>query len=145
MPQTVRYEDDIVAWASEQARLLRAGRLDLLDLSHLAEEIEDVGKSEQRELARRMSVLLCHLLKWQHQADRRGGSWQRTIREQRRALQARLERTPSLKSMLNDGNWWQEIWADAVADAANQTGLDQFPDVCPWSLAETLSVDWLPA
>ena len=50
------YETDVVAWASEQARLIRAGRFDLLDREHIAEEIEDVGKSEQRELATRMAV-----------------------------------------------------------------------------------------
>jgi hypothetical protein len=50
------YEDDVVAWANEQARLLRAGRFDLLDIQHIAEEIEDVGKSEQRELATRADV-----------------------------------------------------------------------------------------
>jgi hypothetical protein len=42
------YEQDIVAWSEEQAALIRAGRLDRLDLQHIAEEIEDVGKSEQR-------------------------------------------------------------------------------------------------
>ena len=55
------YEADIVAWANEQARLLRAGRLDQLDVAHIAEEIEDVGKSEQRELANRIAVLLAHM------------------------------------------------------------------------------------
>lgn len=64
------YDTDIVAWAQEQARLLRAGRFDALDIEHIAEEIEDVGKSEQRELENRMAVLLAHLLKWQHQPDR---------------------------------------------------------------------------
>ena len=61
---TASYHQDIIAWAEEQARLLRAGRLDGLDLEHLAEEIEDVGKSEQRELANRMALLMAHLLKW---------------------------------------------------------------------------------
>ena len=65
------YEDDVVAWANEQARLLRTGRFDLLDIEHIAEEIEDVGKSEQRELANRMAVLLTHLLKWHYQPERR--------------------------------------------------------------------------
>ena len=46
-----RYEADVVAWASEQARLIRAGQFDQLDLAHIAEEIEDMGKGEQRELA----------------------------------------------------------------------------------------------
>jgi hypothetical protein len=30
------YDTDIVAWAQEQAQLIRAGRLDLLDLAHIA-------------------------------------------------------------------------------------------------------------
>ena len=58
------YEKDVVAWAMEQAALLRAGQLSALDIEHIAEEIEDVGKSEKRELASRMAVLLSHLLKW---------------------------------------------------------------------------------
>ena len=52
------YETDVVAWAEEQSGLLRSGRFDLLDIEHIAEEIEDVGKSEQRELANRMALLL---------------------------------------------------------------------------------------
>ena len=72
----ITYDQDVVSWSIEQARLLRAGRFDLLDIQHIAEEIEDVGKSEQRELANRMAILLAHLLKWQYQPDRRGASWQ---------------------------------------------------------------------
>lgn len=45
------YGKDLNAWANEQARLLRAGRFNLLDVEHIAGEIEDVGKSEQRGLA----------------------------------------------------------------------------------------------
>ena len=78
---TTAYEKDIVAWANEQAGFIRAGRFDLLDLENIAEEIEDVGKSEKRELASRIAVLLSHLLKWQFQSGRRGASWQRTIKE----------------------------------------------------------------
>ena len=44
-----RYETDIISWANEQAAFIRSGRFDLLDLEHIADEIEDVGKSEQRE------------------------------------------------------------------------------------------------
>jgi len=72
---TISYETDIVAWANEQAQLVRAGRFELLDLEHIAEEIEDVGKSEQRELASRMTILLAHLLKWQFQPEQQGRSW----------------------------------------------------------------------
>lgn len=141
------YDTDIVAWAAEQARLIRAGRFDQVDLEHIAEEIEDVGKSEQRELANRMAVLLAHLLKWLHQPERRGSSWESTIREQRKALARRLQKTPSLQHCLNDKEWWEDAWLDARTEAARETGIgfDRYPDVCPWTSAEILSSDWLPS
>lgn len=141
----IKYEDDIVAWANEQARLLRAGRFDLLDLPHLAEEIEDVGKSEQRELANRMAILLAHLLKWQYQPERQGTSWARTIKEQRKRVKLRLEDTPSLQGKLHDARWWADVWAEAVSQAIQETGLDAFPEACPWASSEILGEEWLPS
>lgn len=70
MTNATNYEDDVIAWAKEQAQFLRKGRIDLLDIEHLAEEIEDVGKSEQRALATRMAMLLAHLVEWQLQPPR---------------------------------------------------------------------------
>lgn len=139
------YEADIIAWATEQAQLLRSGNLTALDLEHIAEEIEDVGKSEQRELASRMAVLLCHLLKWQFQASHRSKSWERTIREQRKALSIRLKKTPSLQLSLQDQDWIESTWADAVAKAVEDTGLDSFPESCIWDVADVLRADFLPA
>jgi len=46
------YDEDVVAWAQEQAALLRSGRISEIDLANIAEEIEDVGKSEKRDLAK---------------------------------------------------------------------------------------------
>ena len=138
------YENDIVAWAKEQASLLRSGKLSALDIEHIAEEIEDVGKSEQRELASRMAVLLAHLLKWQYQPERQSGSWQRTIKEQRKASARRLKNTPSLKVSINDTEWLEDAWGDAVSIAIHETGMDCFPEVCPWTIENILSENWLP-
>lgn len=139
-----KYQTDIIAWANEQAALLRAGNLSALDIEHLAEEIEDVGKSEQRELASRMSVLLAHLLKWQFQPERRGTSWQRTFKEQRRAIAAHIKETPSLKTTLDNKNWFEGAWADAVAKSIADTGLEVFPENCEWSVEQMLSQDFFP-
>ena len=57
------YEQDVAAWANEQEALLRAGKLQNIDIERIAEEVEDVGKSEQRELASRLAVLLAYRLK----------------------------------------------------------------------------------
>lgn len=141
-----RYETDVVAWANEQASLIRAGRFDKLDLAHIAEEIEDVGKSEQRELASRMAVLLAHILKWKFQPQKRSMSWTLTIKEQRRLLVRRIKKTPSLGPMLVDSEWIDEIWVDAKGLAEKETGLDigTFPEVCQWAMADVLAEDWLP-
>ncbi len=141
---TTTYEHDIVAWSKEQAYLLRSGMLSAIDIEHIAEEIEDVGKSEQRELASRMAVLLAHLLKWQYQSARQSSSWQRTIKEQRKAIVRRLINTPSLKTSVNDTEWLADAWGDAVSIAITETGLDCFPEVCPWSANNILAEDWLP-
>ena len=106
------YENDVIAWANEQAAFIRAGQFNMLDLEHLADEIEDVGKSERRELRSRMAVLLAHLLKWQFQPSHRGSSWECTINDQRTMISRRLTRTPSLKPFLRTGELWQEAWAD---------------------------------
>jgi hypothetical protein len=138
------YEQDVVAWANEQAALLRAGKLSAIDIEHIAEEIEDVGRSEQRELASRMAVLLAHLIKWKFQPGRHGSSWQRTIKEQRRAIAVALRKTPSLKNSLIDPDWITGAWADAVSKAVDETGLDMFPDTLPWSIDQVLTTDFYP-
>lgn len=140
------YEQDVVAWANEQAALLRAGRLSAIDIEHIAEEIEDVGRSEQRELASRMAVLLAHLLKWQFQPERRGSSWQTTLRIQRDAIERRLRKTPSLRPMLKDADWISDMWGDARQTAADEMGIGVsiLPETCSWPMETVLSHDFHP-
>src|SRR5690242_16652631 len=77
------YETDFYRWTAEQAELLRAGRLNAVDITHIAEELDALGRSEKRELVSRLSVLLAHLLKWQHQPSRRRKSWRLSIENAR--------------------------------------------------------------
>ena len=144
---SARYEDDVVAWAEDQARLLRAGRFDAVDIEHVAEEIEDVGKSEQRELAHRMAVLLTHLLNVAIQPERRGSSWEAAIRDQRQRIERRLSRTPSLKRSLADPDWWADAWGDARLETSRETGVgfDRLPGACPWSISQVRDPNFWPA
>lgn len=141
---THSYMADVVAWSREQAALLRAGRFDELDIEHLAEEIEDVGKSEQRELNSRFVVLLAHLLKWQYQSGFRGASWEATIKGQRRSIELHVRKVPSLKAKLNDPEWWEDVWTDALVLAYKETGLSWLPEVCPWTVEEVRNPDFWP-
>ncbi|MBE7213104.1 MAG: DUF29 domain-containing protein [Gluconacetobacter diazotrophicus] len=145
-PTRTSYDGDVVAWADEQARLIRAGRFDELDLEHIADEIEDVGRSERRELVSRLSVLLMHLIKWQWQPSYRSRSWELTISDQRRMIARALERMPSLRPTLNDPGWIEDAWSDAVAMATRVTGIDRvmLPPTCPWTMSDVVSGGWKP-
>jgi hypothetical protein len=80
MNKTIDYETDLYSWALHNAELLRQGRFAKIDTEHIAEELEDRGKSERRALENRLIILVAHLLKWEHQPDHRSGSWEGSIR-----------------------------------------------------------------
>ncbi len=138
------YDTDVVAWSEEQAALIRAGKFSALDLEHIADEVEDVGKSEKRELASRLTVLLAHLLKWSAQPEHRGASWRGTIKEQRAEVADILDDAPSLRLLLRDEAWMERTWARAVGRAMSETELDAFPASCPWTLEQMLDAGFLP-
>ena len=96
------YETDFYAWTLEQAKLLKQGQLNQLDILNLIEEIESLGKQQRQELENRLAILLGHLLKWDYQPERRSKSWKATIREQRRAIQRLMQANPSLKPYLEE-------------------------------------------
>ena len=73
------YDRDLYAWAVANADLLRAGRITEIDAVHIAEELEDRGKSERRALGSHLRILIQHLLKSQCQPELRGTSWQLSI------------------------------------------------------------------
>jgi ribosomal protein L29 len=138
------YESDFHAWASEQAALLRDGRLAEADIANIAEEIESLGRGEKRELINRLAVLLAHLLKWRFQPAWRGKSWHLTIREQRRKIAKHLGENPSLRPGLADAI--TEAYADAISDVQKATPLDEddLPAACPFTAEQILDTDFLP-
>ncbi|HMR32684.1 MAG TPA: DUF29 domain-containing protein [Geminicoccaceae bacterium] len=147
---TTLHDLDFAAWAEEQAEQLRRLGLDhpeiaaKLDLSNLAEEVADMGKSIGREFVSRLAVLLAHLAKWRWQPGLRGRSWTLTIRSQRHELSALLEDNPSLRPQLSE--LLRKAWKRGREQAAIETGLSLtvFPDTCPFALDQVLSQDWLP-
>lgn len=140
------YKSDYYLWTAEQATMLKQGRLSELDIENLAEEIESMGKSEQRELQSRMKILICHLLKWKYQPTHRGNSWHRTIVGQRSDIPDVLETSPSLQNHLDDEVWLHKVWQSAVKLAAAETGLplQTFPVRPLWSASLMLSDDFFP-
>lgn len=132
------YDRDFQLWTSEQSRLLKSRNAAALDWDRLAEEVEDLGKSERREVKSRMAVLLTHLLKWRFQPEARSLSWTATIAEQRARIRDILEDSPSL------ARYPETVLAReyrlAVLKAASDTGLslDAFPEISPFTAEEIL-------
>jgi hypothetical protein len=137
------YETDVVAWACEQARLLRSGDFSAIDVEHIAEEIEDVGRSERRELKHRLSVLIAHLLKWKFQPERRGASWSSTIRLQRSEIKYALHEMPSLHHCFDDESWINATWESAHHLAEGETSMN-IPSTHAWPFEQVLDEHFWP-
>ena len=141
------HENDLYAWAHDQAALLRAGRFDALDLEHLIEEIEDLAGSLKSAVRSRATTVMEHLLKLQHSLTQNPRlAWRETIRTQRTRLLNDL--TPSLRRHLADR--LPELYARARHDAegslrdhGEQAAADALPANCPYTL-DQISGDWLP-
>ena len=136
MTKQLLYESDFYHWTVDQVRNLRLGKLDSLDLEHLAEEIESLGNQQRSELENRLAILLGHLLKWDLQPDLRGKSWRSTIREQRRQIQKLITKNPSLKSYLDEA--MSEGYESALDLVVRETPFDykELPQVCPYTIAQ---------
>ena len=134
------YETDFYAWTQETARAIREGRWAEIDVPHLAEEVEDMGKSEKRALTSRLELILIHLLKLRFQAEKHTASWDLTIKAQRQRVQKLFRENPSLRARLDD--LIEDAYSDARLAAAEETGLGEamFPEVCPFSAEEVLGV-----
>ena len=149
---SVLYEHDFSNWTARTADLLRQGRFAELDIEHLIEELDDMGKSQRHELVNRLRVLLAHLLKWQYQhrqlaerwAEFEGKSWRNTIIEQRAALRYLLDKNPGLKAVLADS--LLEAYGQATDLAAQESGVSvaAFPLACPYSQGQILDRDFYP-
>jgi ribosomal protein L29 len=139
----ILYQRDFAAWAEAQAEALRAGRLEALDLAHLAEEIGDLSNRERDALESHLETLVMQLLKWRYQPARRSRSWEATIRVARRNIAKLLRRSPSLRRGLRAS--LDEIYPNARIRAAVATRLpdDTIPEACPFT-PDQVTGEWMP-
>lgn len=132
MTQTIArkslYESDYLLWTQETIAKLKARDFDHVDFENLIEEIEDLGRSYRDELESRLDVLLSHILKrlYVPLANDYNG-WERTIREQRKQIRRRLEKSPSLKNYLPEV--FDNIWQDVIKEVREDYPQYEFPDL----------------
>lgn len=138
------YDEDFAVWTSETARLLRERRFDQVDIEHVAEEIEDMGKRDKRELYSRLTVLIVHMLKWKWQPERKFESWRSTMATQRMEIELVLDDSPSLRGAVPEA--LSQVYRRALKAAVAETGLPAriFPRECPFAPDQILDLSFLP-
>ncbi len=138
-PASDLYEHDFYAWTQAQAAALRAKDWATVDLEHLAEEIESLGRNEFDKLVSFYALVMLHMLKWEHQPNLRSRSWAVSIDNHREHAAEVLSENPGLKSRL--GEALERAYRRARGEAIAETGLRKstFPDTCPFTPDEVLT------
>jgi len=138
------HDKDFYAWTKETAQLLKKGKVSEVDIMNIAEELEDMGISNKRALISCFSILVSHLLKWKFQKERRGKSWQLTIKGQRLKVKDLLHDSPSLKHDIELKLGMAYIDARLIAEKETGLDIETFPENCPFTLEDCLNEEFWP-
>lgn len=144
MPEPVPYERDFYAWSQHQAEALRRlarTRRDLpneLDLEHVAEEVEDMGRAQRDAVESHLVRMLEHLVKLLSSpsaAPARG--WRREASVHQGEAARRF--TPGMRQAIELARVWRDARRDAVADLESYGETTApLPDALPFTLDELL-------
>ena len=139
------YDQDYLLWTEDTVNQLRNKNFYRLDLVNLIEEIEDLGKSQKRELKSRLGELLEHILKRTYidMPDCYRG-WVESVDKQRIGLRRLLKDSPSLKPYLLEV--FDEVYADTLIVVCRSSPQCKFPKKWPFecNLEALLTIDfWL--
>ena len=144
------YDEDFYAWTQEQAELLRRGGAGAngLDIELIAEEIEDLGKSELHACQSLCEHIIEHLLKLEYSGlDEPARHWRREIVEWRLQLQRKMTRSILVKMDVKERyRYALRLLRRLERDAPGL--MARVPAECPYSLDQILSggdEDWFPA
>jgi hypothetical protein len=139
------HHEDFYGWTQDQADALRRRSVNEIDWDNLLAEIEDLGRSERRELRSRLALIIQHVLKWRFQPLKRTRSWALTLAEQRAQVRDILQENPSLKAELEDVT--EKAFRSGLNAAADETGLSEAVlksnGAVSFDDAMTASADWM--
>lgn len=145
------YDEDFYAWTQKQAAELRRfakTRPNLpLDLNLIAEEIEDLGKSEHSAVVSFVRLIMQHfLLATYSPATEQRRHWLDEVDEFRSQAEDRI--TPTIRADVEAE--FEEIYARARRNVARkmrrygeERATDALPTECPYTLDQILG-DWEP-
>jgi hypothetical protein len=144
------YDDDYYLWALDQAERLR-GLAELranepLDWELLAEEIEELARSDRRACASYVEQIVAHMLKLAYSAqDGPRGHWRGEIAAFRSDLRKTLTRAIEAKLRSELAGLYDDARKRAVERLAEEEPgfSDRIPGECPYGW-EQVTGDWLP-
>jgi hypothetical protein len=138
------YDTDYGLWLAEQINHIKSHQWEQLDADNLIAELEQLNRSNKRELYSYLVVVLGHLLKWQYQPQDKSGSWRGSIKNGRKRIERLFKDQPSLKPYVTE--ILAEAYTEASELASDETGkpLSVFPLECPYSLVQVLGADFFP-
>ena len=138
------YELDDSQWLGETISLLRNHQFQQLDLEHLIEELEDLGKEKKNAVASLLEQVIRHLLLlqyWTKETEYNTINWQEEIYNFRTQLRRKM--TANLRNYLEEE--LNYIYEDALGFVKIKTANTViFPSQCPYSLEQLLDRSWLP-
>lgn len=143
------YDDDIYAWAQQQAGALRRlgeTRRDLpneLDLENVAEEIEDVGKSELSKVESFIELVLVHLIKAASAPNAAPfEKWGKEVRLFRAQLLKNLTR--SMRAKIDMDEVWQlaRLRADVDLTSEGDEILPELPSRSPFAVEDIAAAEF---
>ncbi len=138
------YDIDDSQWLGETVSLLRNHQFQQLDLEHLIEELEDLGKEKKNAVASLLEQVIRHLLLlqyWTKEAEYNTIHWQEEIYNFRTQLGRKM--TANLHNYLEEE--LNSIYQDALGFVKIKTvNTVIFPSQCPYSLEQLLDRSWLP-
>ena len=145
-----RYDDDFYAWTRHQAMVLRtmAAADNRFDRENVAEEIEDLGRSERDAVRSQVRRIIECLLKLAYSpAHQPRFDWMASIAEARATLGGKLSPTLQrdaenlLSKLYEDGRDRAEL---GLRSHGEMQAADNLPPDCPYTIDEILRRGWFP-
>jgi hypothetical protein len=135
---------DDAQWLEETVSLLKKHQFQQLDLDHLIEELEDLGREKKNTVASLLEKIIRHLLLlqyWTRESEYNTVHCQEEIYTSRTQLGRKI--TINLSNYLEKE--LNSIYQDVLGFVKIKTmSAVTFPAQCPYSLEQLLDRDWLP-
>lgn len=149
-PKNPQYDDDFYAWTQHQGAVLREMPVvdNRFDHERVAEEIEDLGKSERDAVRSQVRHIIEHLLKLQYSpaTDPRAG-WMRSVAEARAELGDKISRTLRQDTQRRLPVLYRQVRELALlglAEFGEEAATHRLPLACPYTLGQLFEDGWYP-